>query len=85
MRILATSSEKFIVSQVVEHDQDRAGVVVLDNFRAGFRRKVNVMSSSKDPSQIVMTSKKTMQAMDCVVHLAACISVPESVEKPVDY
>jgi len=47
--------------------------------------KVHVMSSSKDPSQIVMTSKKTMQAMDCVIHLAACISVPESVEKPVGY
>ena len=37
---LAKGSEKFIGSHVVDHDQDRAGVVVLDNFRTGSRRNL---------------------------------------------
>jgi len=84
MRILITGGAGFIGSHLAEHFQKRATVRVLDDLRTGHRRNlagVNVefvLGSILDHEKL----RKAMQNVDYVFHLAAMVSVAESVRQP---
>jgi UDP-glucose 4-epimerase len=86
MRVLVTGGAGFIGSHIVEHFQGRADVIVLDNLRTGFRRNLAGMqhefieASILDREQV----RAAMVGVDYVFHLAAMISVPESMAQPVE-
>ncbi len=84
MKILVTGGAGFIGSHIVEHFQGQADVVVLDNFRSGFRKNLDglqcrlIEGSITDPAAV----REAVQGVDYIFHLAAMISVPESMTKP---
>lgn len=83
-KILVTGGAGFIGSHIVEHYQGRAEVVVLDNLRSGCRANLKgldhhfIEGSITDRSAVA----EAMRGVDCVFHLAAMISVPESMLSP---
>jgi UDP-glucose 4-epimerase len=86
MRILVTGGAGFIGSHIVEHFQGKAEVRVLDNLRTGYRRNlagfdVELIEGSILDRSAVATA---VQGVDYIFHLAAMISVPESMEKPIE-
>ncbi|MFA6931405.1 MAG: NAD-dependent epimerase/dehydratase family protein [Lentisphaeria bacterium] len=86
MRILVTGGAGFIGSHIVEHFHQQAEVRVLDNLRSGYEKnlasfKVELLQGSVLDSEML---KKAMNGVDYVFHLAAMISVPESMHKPVE-
>ncbi|MBP1691622.1 MAG: UDP-glucose 4-epimerase, partial [Bacteroidetes bacterium] len=84
MNILVTGGAGFIGSHVVEQFHATDTVTVLDNFRSGFSHNVQgfrarvVEGSVTDRSAV----DDLMHGVDYVFHLAALVSVPESMEKP---
>jgi len=86
MRILITGGAGFIGSHLVEHYHKNADVVVLDNFRSGYRGNLDNLNCTliegciTDPDIV----NQAMQDVDYVFHLAAMISVPESMGKPIE-
>ena len=84
MRLLITGGAGFIGSHLVEHFHDSAEVVVLDNLRSGHRRNLDgldhrfIEGSVTDPAAVA----EAVDGVDVVFHLAAMISVPESMERP---
>lgn len=84
MRVLITGGAGFIGSHLVEYFQGKAEVRVLDNFRSGFRHNLAqfkcelIEGSILDRAQVAAA----VQGMDYVFHLAAMVSVPESVSNP---
>ncbi len=84
MRVLVTGGAGFIGSHIVEYFSSSAEVRVLDNLRTGYKKNlqgfdVEFIEGSITDRQAV---KKAVQGVDWVFHLAAMISVPESMEKP---
>ncbi len=84
MRILITGGAGFIGSHLAEHFQSRATVRVLDDLRTGHRRNlagldVEFIHGSILDHDILSTA---MQDVDYVFHLAAMVSVVESVRQP---
>jgi len=84
MRILVTGGAGFIGSHIVEHFQGLAEVVVLDDFRSGHRRNLAGRDHRLVEGSILDRAKldEAMRGVDQVYHLAAMISVPESMLKP---
>lgn len=87
MKILVTGGAGFIGSHIVEHYQDRATEIrILDNFRTGYRHNLDglrhtlVEGSITDPE----TVKRAADGVDLVFHMAALVSVPESMERPTE-
>src|SRR5438045_8721207 len=86
MKILVTGGSGFIGSHIVEHFQGKAEVRVLDNLRSGFKHNLAgfkhefVAASILDREAV----RRAMQGVDFVFHLAAMISVPESMQKPIE-
>lgn len=86
MKVLVTGGCGFIGSHIVEHFNGKAEIVVLDNLRSGFKHNIEpydceFIEGSITDREIVA---KAMQGVDYVFHLAAMISVPESMEKPIE-
>lgn len=84
MKLLVTGGAGFIGSHVVEAWQGKAEVVVLDDLRTGHSINLEgldcrwVRGSVCDRAAV----EDAMEGVDCVVHLAALVSVPESMERP---
>lgn len=84
MKILVTGGAGFIGSHIVEFFQGKADIVVLDNFRSGFKNNLDglqcrlIEGSITDPAAV----REAVQGVDYIFHLAAMISVPESMTKP---
>ncbi|MBQ6352131.1 MAG: NAD-dependent epimerase/dehydratase family protein [Lentisphaeria bacterium] len=82
-KVLVTGGAGFIGSHIVEELQGRAQVVVLDNLRSGFKSNLDgfdvefVEGDIRDRAAV----KRAMRGVDHVFHLAALVSVPESMEK----
>jgi UDP-glucose 4-epimerase len=86
MTILITGGAGFIGSHLVEHFHQRANVRVLDNFRTGFRGNlegftVEIIEGDVLDRTVLHTA---MQGVDYVFHMAAMVSVPESVGQPLE-
>jgi UDP-glucose 4-epimerase len=84
MKVLVTGGAGFIGSHIVEHFQDKADVRVLDNLRSGFKRNLNALKCEFIQGSILDRNlvRCAMQEVSYVFHLAALVSVPESVQKP---
>ena len=86
MKILVTGGAGFIGSHIVEHFQGRAEVRVLDNFRSGFKHNLAGFRHELIEASILDREavRRAVHGVDYVFHLAAMISVPESMSKPVE-
>ena len=86
MRILVTGGAGFIGSHIVQHFQGKAEIRVLDNLRTGYKKNLDGLECEFIEGSILDKSllAKAMEGVDYVFHLAALISVPESMAKPVE-
>jgi len=87
MKILVTGGAGFIGSHIVEHYQGRADEIrVLDNLRTGYRRNLDGLDATFIDGSITdkATVEASMQGVDLVFHMAALVSVPESMAKPAE-
>ena len=84
MRILVTGGAGFIGSHIVEAFQGKAEIRVLDNLRTGFLKNLEGFQVDFREGSILdkPVLEKAMEGADYVFHLAAMISVPESMSKP---
>jgi UDP-glucose 4-epimerase len=84
MRILITGGAGFIGRHIAEHFHDRAEVRVLDNLRSGFKSNLSGLECQLIVGSILDRDlvREAMKGVDFVFHLAAMVSVPESVQKP---
>lgn len=84
MKILITGGAGFIGSHIAEHYQGIAEEVrVLDNFRTGYKKnldglKVTLIEGSITDRELVA---KAVEGVDYIFHMAALVSVPESMTK----
>ena len=84
MKVLITGGAGFIGSHIAEHYQGIADEVrVLDNFRTGYKKnldglKVTLFEGSITDRELVA---KAIEGVDYVFHMAALVSVPESMTK----
>jgi UDP-glucose 4-epimerase len=85
MKILVTGGSGFIGSHIVEHYQGQAAEIrVLDNLRTGYRRNLEGLEHTFIEGSITdaVLVREAMTGVDLVFHLAALVSVPESMAKP---
>jgi UDP-glucose 4-epimerase len=85
MKILVTGGAGFIGSHIVELYQDRAEEIrVLDNLRTGYRHNLDGLRHTFIEGSITDRElvRKAVEGVDFVFHLAALVSVPESMAKP---
>ena len=85
-RILVTGGSGFIGSHIVEHYQGKAEVRVLDNLRTGRRENLSGLECEfleGDVSDRAAVAE-AVKGVDYIFHLAALVSVPESMEKIVE-
>ncbi len=86
MRVLVTGGAGFIGSHIVEHFQGSAEVRVLDNLRSGYKANLHGLDCKLIEASVVDRDavRAALQGVDYVFHLAAMISVPESMDKPIE-
>lgn len=84
-RILITGGAGFIGSHLVAYFQEQAEeILVLDNLRSGKMENLNGLKHTFVPGSVTNKTllKEVVQGIDYVFHLAALVSVPESVQRP---
>lgn len=87
MKILVTGGAGFIGSHIVEHFQGKAEEIrVLDNLRTGYRRNLDGLKHTFIEGSVLDREavRAAVAGIDYVFHLAAMISVPESMAKPAE-
>jgi UDP-glucose 4-epimerase len=86
MRVLVTGGAGFIGSHMVEYFQGRAGVRVLDNLRSGCRENLSGLEHEFIEGSITDrdTVRQAVEGVDYIFHLAAMVSVAESMGKPIE-
>jgi UDP-glucose 4-epimerase len=87
MKILVTGGSGFIGSHIVEHYQDKAEEIrVLDNLRTGYRKNLDSLKCHFIEGSITDrdTVAKAVEGVDYIFHMAALVSVPESMAKPAE-
>ena len=86
MKILVTGGAGFIGSHIVEHFQGKAEVRVLDNLRSGHLHNLAPFAHEFIEGSILDREvvRRAVQGVDYIFHLAAMISVPESMAKPIE-
>lgn len=87
MRVLITGGAGFIGSHLAAGWLQRgADVVVIDNFRTGKRENLSGLDVELVESCITDTAavRHALRGVEIVHHLAALVSVPESVERPLE-
>jgi UDP-glucose 4-epimerase len=85
MKILITGGAGFIGSHIAELYQDRAEEIrVLDNLRTGYRHNLDGLRHTFIEGSITDRDlvKRVVEGVDYVFHMAALVSVPESMAKP---
>jgi UDP-glucose 4-epimerase len=84
MRVLITGGAGFIGSHLAEYFQGKSEVRVLDNLRTGFRKNLEGLDVEFIEGSICdrESVKQVVEGVDYIFHLAALVSVPESMEKP---
>ena len=82
-KVLVTGGAGFIGSHIVEELQGKAEIVVLDSLRSGYRHNLDGLECEFIEGDIRdrATVKAAMRGVDHVFHLAALVSVPESMDK----
>jgi UDP-glucose 4-epimerase len=85
-RILITGGAGFIGSHLLSHFAEQAEVTVLDDLRSGYARNLEGVRCRFLQGSILddVTLKQAIAGAEEVYHLAAMISVPESVAKPAE-
>ncbi|MFK7910246.1 MAG: NAD-dependent epimerase/dehydratase family protein [Akkermansiaceae bacterium] len=84
MNILVTGGAGFIGSHIVEHFQGKADHIrVLDNLRTGYRHNLDGLECEFIEGSVTdrKVVKKAVEGIDYVFHMAAMVSVPESMSK----
>jgi UDP-glucose 4-epimerase len=86
MKVLVTGGAGFIGSHIVEYFQGKAEVRVLDNLRSGYRKNLEGLEHEFVEGSITDREavKKAVEGVDYIFHMAAMISVPESMDKLVE-
>jgi UDP-glucose 4-epimerase len=85
MKILITGGAGFIGSHIVEHYQGIAEEIrVLDNLRTGYLHNLEGFDHEWIPGSVTDREavRRAVRGVDCIFHLAALVSVPESMAKP---
>lgn len=84
MRVLITGGAGFIGRHISEYFQDRAEVRVLDNLRSGLSTNLAGLKCELIVGSVLDRDlvRVAMTGVDFVFHLAAMVSVQESVQKP---
>ncbi len=79
-KVLVTGGAGFIGSHIVERLQEKAEIRILDNFRTGNRRNLEHLHCELVEGDVAdrETVKRALDGVDTVFHLAALVSVPES-------
>jgi UDP-glucose 4-epimerase len=82
-KVLVTGGAGFIGSHIVQELQGKAEIVVLDSLRSGYRHNLDGFACEFLEGDIRdrATVKRALRGVDHVFHLAALVSVPESMEK----
>jgi UDP-glucose 4-epimerase len=84
MKILVTGGAGFIGSHIVEHYQGKAEEIrVLDNLRTGYLRNLDGLKHTFIQGSICDREvvRKAVEGVDYIFHMAALVSVPESMSK----
>jgi UDP-glucose 4-epimerase len=86
MKVLITGGGGFIGSHLVEYFQGRAEVRVLENWRSGRRTNLAGFKYELIEGSILdrETVRRAVAGVGYVFHLAAMVSVPESMREPVE-
>ncbi len=84
MKILITGGSGFIGSHICEFYQERAEEIrILDNLRTGYKKNLDGLKHTFIEGSITDRElvAKAVEGVDYIFHMAALVSVPESMEK----
>ncbi len=86
MKILITGGAGFIGSHLTEYFQNKAEIRILDNLRTGHRKNLSGLDVEFIEASILDRNavKQAVQGVDYIFHLAAMISVAESMSEPIE-